>query len=79
MGSEGRKLRGFRSLVLTDEEIDAAWSQSVASIAAVTLIDANLLAGPERDRATEIIAEEIRVRLIAGDRPDRDNWKYKSN
>jgi hypothetical protein len=63
---------------LTDEEIDAAWSQSVGSIAAVTLIHAKLLAGSEQDRATAIIAEEIRVRLIAGDRPDRENWKYKS-
>jgi len=64
---------------LTDEEIDAAWSQSVASVAAVTLIHANLLAGSDQNRATEIIADEIRVRLIAGDRPDRDNWKYKAN
>jgi hypothetical protein len=63
---------------LTDEEIDAVWSQSVASYAAITLIHAKLLAGSEQDRATEIIAEEIRVRLIAGDRPDRGNWKYKS-
>ena len=64
---------------MTNEEIDAAWSQSVASIAAATLVYANLLARSEQDRATKIIAEEIRVRLIAGDRPDRDNWKYKSN
>ena len=47
------------------------------SIAAVTLIHAKLVAGSEQERATEIIAEEIRVRLIAGDRPDRQNWKYK--
>jgi hypothetical protein len=64
---------------LTDEEIDAAWSQSVGSIAAVTLIHAKLLEAAEQDRATAIIAEEIRVRLIAGDRPDRQNWKFKSN
>ena len=64
---------------MTDEEIDAAWSQSVASIEVVTLIHAKLLAVSEQNRATEIIAEEIRVRLIAGDRPGRDNWKYKPN
>jgi len=63
---------------LTDDEIDAAWSQSVGSIAAVTLIHAKLLAASEQDRASAIIAEEIRVRLIIGDRPDRENWKYKS-
>ena len=62
---------------MTDEEIDAAWSQSVGSIAAVTLIHAKLLASSEQDRATAIIAEEIRVRLIAGDRPDRQNGKFK--
>jgi hypothetical protein len=62
---------------LRDEEIDAVWSQSVASIAAVALIDAKLVAGSEQERATGIIAEEIRVRLIIGDRPDRQNWKYK--
>ena len=64
---------------LIDEEIDAAWSQSIASIAAVTLIHAKLVASSEQERVTEIIAEEIRVRLLAGDRPDRENWKYKSN
>ena len=62
---------------LTNDEIDAAWSRSVASIAAVALIQAKLLARSEQDRVTEIIAEEIRVRLIAGDRPNRENWKYK--
>jgi hypothetical protein len=62
---------------LTDDEINAAWSQSVASITAVALIHAKLLAEFEQDRATVVIAEEIRVRLIAGDRPDRENWKYR--
>jgi len=64
---------------MTDAEIDEAWSRSVASIAAVTLIHAKILAESDQDRATAIIAEEIRVRLIIGDRPDRENWKYKSS
>ncbi len=63
---------------MTDAEIDEAWSRSVASIAAVTLIHAKILAESDQDRATAIIAEEIRIRLIIGDRPDRENWKYKS-
>jgi hypothetical protein len=63
---------------LTNEVIDEAWSQSVAAIAADALVMAKLLAGSEQDRAKAIIAEEIYIRLIAGDRPDRENWKYKS-
>jgi hypothetical protein len=44
----GRQLRRPRgSVTLTDEEIDADWSQSVGSIAAVTLIHAKLLAASE--------------------------------
>ena len=62
---------------MTDSEIDEAWSRSVASIAATTLIHAKILNEADQDRATAIIAEEIFVRLIAGDRPDQENWKYK--
>jgi hypothetical protein len=64
---------------MTDEEIDQTWSRSVASIAAVTLIHAKILTEADQDRATAIIAEEILVRLIAGDRPDRENWKFRSS
>jgi hypothetical protein len=53
---------------MTDDEIDEAWSRSVASIAAVTLIHAKVLPESDQDRATAIIAEEIRIRLIIGDR-----------
>jgi len=70
---------GLGSVAMNDEEIDASWSQSVGSIAAVALMHAKLLAPSEQDRATAIIAEEIRVRLIAGDRPDRQNWQFQSN
>jgi hypothetical protein len=64
---------------VTDNEIDSAWSLSVARFASTTLIHANILTEAEKDRATKIIAEEILVRLIAGDRPDRENWRYKSS
>jgi hypothetical protein len=67
----------MRGVGLTDEEIDTAWSQSVGSVAAVTLIHAKLLDATEQDRATAIIAEEIRVRLVAGDRPNKNNWKFR--
>ncbi len=65
-------------MAMTDDEIDQAWSRSVGSIAAVTLIHAKILTEADQDRATAIIAEEIRIRLIMGDRPDRANWKYQS-
>jgi hypothetical protein len=63
---------------MTDNEIDSAWSLSVAGFASATLIDAKILTEAEKDRATKIIAE-ILVRLIAGDRPDRENWRYRSS
>ena len=64
---------------MSDSEIDQAWSRSVASIAATTLVHAKILSEADQDRATSIIAEEILVRLIAGDRPSRENWKYKTS
>jgi hypothetical protein len=64
-------------MAMSDSEIDQAWSRSVASNAAITLIYAKILPASDQDRATAIIAEEILARLIAGDRPDRENWKYK--
>ena len=63
---------------MTQDEIDKAWSDSVASIAASTLQVAKLLPDADYDRVREIIAEEILVRLILGDRPNRENWRYKA-
>jgi len=65
-------------MAMSNSEIDQAWSRSVATIAATTLIHAKILNETDHDRATAIIAEEIFVRLTVGDRPDRENWKYKS-
>jgi hypothetical protein len=42
------------------------------------LVDANLIGKADFDKAAAIIAEEVLVRLVANDRPDRTNWKYKS-
>ena len=63
---------------MTDNEIDVAWSRMVAELAADGLVTAKILAKDDLQKATEIIAEEIYVRLVAGDRPDRTNWRYKS-
>ena len=63
---------------MTDNEIDVAWSRAVAELAADGLVTAKILAKDDLQKATEIIAEEIYVRLVAGDRPDRTNWRYKS-
>ena len=48
---------------------DKEWSERVASIAAWTLVHANVLPEPLHERAAAIIAEEVFVRLCAGDRP----------
>jgi hypothetical protein len=72
-------LAGQRAKDMTDDEIDVAWSKSVAALAADALVDAKLIIKADLDKATAIIAEEVHVRLVAKDRPDRTNWKYKSN
>jgi len=61
--------------MMTDNEIDVAWSRMVAELAADGLVTAKILA--KDDLQPEIIAEEVFVRLVAGDRPDRTNWRYK--
>jgi hypothetical protein len=63
---------------MTDNEVDLAWTRAVAELAADALVTARILAKDDLQKATEIIAEEIYVRLVAGDRPDRTNWRYKS-
>jgi hypothetical protein len=61
---------------MTQDEIDKAWSQSAASFAVVTLAANNLIRPEDQARILAIVAEELLVRLIAGDRPDSSNWKY---
>jgi hypothetical protein len=62
---------------MTDDEIDVAWSSSVAELAADALVDAGLLTKVDFDKAQNIIMEELRVRLALGDRPDRKNSRCK--
>ena len=47
------------------------WCDDVAALATDALVDAKLLGRQEVDRATEIIAEEILVRLALEDYPPR--------
>ena len=61
---------------MTDDQraaLDREWSRKVAGIAVATLIGEKpplLSLTPEQiDRCTEIVAEEIFIRLIIGDRP----------
>jgi len=63
---------------MTDDEIDVAWSKSVAELAADALVDAGLLTKADFDEAQNIIMEELRVRLALRDRPDRKNSRCKS-
>jgi hypothetical protein len=63
---------------MTDDEIDAAWSRSVAELAIDPLVTAKIMEKDDFSRAVAIAAEEIYVRLIMQDRPDRENWHYKS-
>jgi hypothetical protein len=63
---------------MTDDEIDAAWSRSVAELAIDALVTAKIMEKDDFSRAVAIAAEEIYVRVIMQDRPDRENWHYKS-
>ena len=48
------------------------WSRAVAELAADALIDGEVIAAEQSDRATEIIAEEIWARLLVRDYPSID-------
>jgi hypothetical protein len=63
---------------MTDDEIHSAWSRSVAELATNALVTAKIVARDEYDHAVAITAAEIYARLAAHDRPDRENWRYKS-
>ena len=47
------------------------WSQDVAALAADALVDAKLIDVGSLAKATEIIAEEIWIRLNLGDYPSK--------
>jgi hypothetical protein len=48
---------------------DKAWSRRVASIALTTCVHAKALAPEQVQPCLEIVAEEIFIRLVIGDRP----------
>ncbi|MEK6234195.1 MAG: hypothetical protein N2C14_05760 [Planctomycetales bacterium] len=58
---------------------DNDWSRSVAELAADALIDAGLIQKAQFAQTTEVIAEEIFVRLILNDRPDREESTNKDD
>jgi len=62
---------------MTQDEIDKAWSQHIASLSVHTLVQAGIVAKTDLDRALEIVAEEVLVRLSFEDRPNAENWRYK--
>jgi hypothetical protein len=63
---------------MTQDEIDRVWSDQIGATAADALMDAGLITKIDLDKARKIIAEEISVRLVARDKPDTENWRYKS-
>ena len=71
-----RNRHATREPNVTDDEIDTAWSRSMASLAVDALMRAEVISKNEIERALAIVAEEIYVRLALRDRPDRENWRY---
>jgi hypothetical protein len=63
---------------VTDDEICKDWSGRVAALVIDALMDHKIVAKADFDRATKIAAEEIFVRLVIRDRPDRESNAYKS-
>lgn len=57
---------------MTEEHLnhaaDAAWSRKVAVLAVDSLVEAKIVARVDFDRAVDIVAEEILVRLTMDDR-----------
>ena len=63
---------------MTQDEIDKTWSRDIASLAVDALMKAGFVARADFDRSLEIVAEEVVVRLSLEDRPNAENWRYKS-
>ncbi len=58
-----------KETIKAHDEHDLAWSRKVAGLAVDGLLVAKLIGHDGFDRAVEIVAEEIHVRLCANDRP----------
>ena len=54
---------------MSTEDTITAWSEKVAELGVDMLVDHGLIKKEDFQRATSIVAEEIRVRLAIGDYP----------
>jgi len=54
------------------EQTITTWSEKVAGLGVDMLVDHGLIKKEDFERATSIVAEEIRVRLVIGDYPPAD-------
>jgi hypothetical protein len=54
---------------MSTKETQISWSEKVAGLGVDMLVDHGLIKKQDFDRATGIVAEEIRVRLAIGDYP----------
>ena len=73
-GSATKQADGAHSM--THDEIDVDWGQRIAALVVDALVSAGVLPHIESEKASEIAAEEITVRLTIKDRPDRTNFRY---
>lgn len=51
-------------------ESDAEWAKKIAEVATDALVDAGIITSVDFDKTSDIIAEEINVRLSLDDRPN---------
>ena len=54
---------------MSTPKTQASWSEEVAALSVDMLVDHELVAKEDFDRATKIVAQEILVRLNMGDYP----------
>jgi hypothetical protein len=57
---------------MSTEDTITTWSEKVAGLGVDILVDHGLIKKEDFERATSIVAEEIRVRLAIGDYPPLD-------
>ena len=60
---------------MSAEDTLESWSEKVAALGVDVLVDNGLIQKADFERATSIVAEEIRIRLALGDYPPRENRK----
>jgi hypothetical protein len=56
-----------------------SWSEKVAALGVDVLVDNGLIQKADFERATSIVAEEIRIRLAIGDYPPAENREPSSD